>query len=405
MKTLLIKLPLTAHQPDWAYSHAWLSSNEPQGAIDVQEAPLGLLPEQNNAFEFVFLAPPKALSWHIVKLPAGLKKQPGKLLAALQGLLEDKLLQDPTHLHIALPKQWAPQEDIWVCVCDRMWLESHIRSFEASGRTVSKIVPEFAPPESGQQIHAVGDPRCDVLWITDAHQGVVPLPLQMLGEDTRWIDLTKPLQCEPAWADAVQARDLPLTLETTSSNWRVAIDNNWDLAQFSLQSNASSRSLRQLRRWTDSFWHAPQWKPARLGLLAMLLTQWVGINAWAWRTQQNWAEQTKTWQTILQTSFPKVSVVIDAPLQMQREVDRLQKNSGKLARSDFEALLSQMSDAWPVHQKTPHQLQYQNGQLIWPLADLKSADAKSMSEKLARHSYTLQQESETWRLKPKELQR
>lgn len=405
MRTLLIKLPLTLHQPDLAYHYAWLNSNSVQDSTDVQEAPLALFPQQNNAVELVFLAPSKALSWHAIKLPAGLKKHPGKLLAALQGLLEDRLLQDPTHLHIALPKQWSPQENIWVCVCDRTWLESHVRSFEASGRTVSRIVPEFAPPPTGQHIYAVGNPQSNVLWITDAQQGVVPLPLSMLSEACRWIDLTNPIQCEPAWVDTVQARDLPLRLENSFFHWPLAQENGWDLAQFSLQSNSRSRNFRLLRRWADTFWHAPQWKPARWGLVAVLLTQWLGLNAWAWKTQQNWAEQTQTWQTMLQTSFPKVNVVIDAPLQMQKEVDRLQKNSGQLVRTDFENLLTQMSNAWPARQKSPRQLQYQNGQLVWPLADLKSADAKSMNEQLERQGYNLQQASETWRLQPKELQR
>ncbi|MEY2993853.1 MAG: hypothetical protein RL357_788, partial [Pseudomonadota bacterium] len=341
--------------------------------------------------------------WHQVKLPDGLKRDSNKLMAALRGLLEDRVLQDLSQLHFALPKQWVSGESVWVCVCDLSWLESHYRAFEDAGRAVGRIVPELSPALDAQQIYAIGRPQTDPLWLTDRDQGVVPLNLQLLDQGLSWIDLETPIQCEPAWANAIEQRSRRLTLERIGSHWAKALNSGWDLAQFGLQTHSRARAWRQLSAWMDEFRTSRAWRPARWGLLVLVLAQFIGLNAWAWRTQQGWAEQTQAWTAILKNSFPKVQVVIDAPAQMQREVDRLQKGSGQLARSDFEMLLQQMGETWPKGKPTPSQLNYRNGELKWPLSALSASESVGMRDKLTRRGFTLAQHQNDWLLHATEL--
>jgi general secretion pathway protein L len=54
-----------------------------------------LLPKLDRASELVVMVPALALSWHRVELPPGLHKQKARLQAALHGLLEERLLDDP----------------------------------------------------------------------------------------------------------------------------------------------------------------------------------------------------------------------------------------------------------------------------------------------------------------------
>jgi general secretion pathway protein L len=61
----------------------------------------------------------------------------------------------------------------------------------------------------------------------------------------------------------------------------------------------------------------------------------------------------------LQTTFPSVTLVIDAPLQMQREVDALQQKSGSASSSDLEPLLAAFAGVLPAGQ-TPQQIHFAN---------------------------------------------
>jgi general secretion pathway protein L len=64
-------------------------------------------------------------------------------------------------------------------------------------------------------------------------------------------------------------------------------------------------------------------------------------------------------QSILKTTFPTVTLVIDAPLQMQREVNALEQKSGAASSTDLEPLLAALAGALPAGQ-TPQQIHYAN---------------------------------------------
>jgi len=124
------------------------------------------------------MAPAAALSWHRVTLPAGLGRGGAKLQAVLQGLLEDRLLQEPQQVHLALAPQWQSGEPVWVVACDKAWLQAHLQALQDAGLPVQRIVPELAPPASGQHWHALGDPDSGWLWCCDADHGVNGWPVE-----------------------------------------------------------------------------------------------------------------------------------------------------------------------------------------------------------------------------------
>ena len=85
----------------------------------------------------------------------------------------------------------------------------------------------------------------------------------------------------------------------------------------------------------------------------------MGLNALAWRERSALNAQQAGLQHILQTTFPSVSLVIDAPLQMQREVDVLQQKSGAVSSTDLEPLLAALALVLPAGQ-TPQQIHFAN---------------------------------------------
>ena len=70
--------------------------------LDHGSAPLALLP---RAGDVVAVVPARMLSWHRIVLP---KVNSARLRNALEGLLEERVLDDPQELHFALAPAAVP---------------------------------------------------------------------------------------------------------------------------------------------------------------------------------------------------------------------------------------------------------------------------------------------------------
>lgn len=396
MHTLLLRLPPTPPSPAAVYGMAELDLAAPPTRLNVSSAPLALLPRATRQTEVAALVPATALSWHRVTLPAGLGRSSAKLQAALQGLLEDRLLQDSAQVHLALAPQWTAGTPTWVAACDKAWLQAHLQTLQAAGLTVQRIVPEFSPPASGQSGHALGDESNGWLWCTDAEHGVSGWPVAAAAQMPNGWLASATLQAEPGLVRWAQARHgEAVALVDSAAHWRTAAASAWNLAQFELQTDARTRRLQGLRQTCDTLVRHPQWRPARWGLAALLFSQLVGLQAWAWMTRQQWQTEQDQWPQILQQSFPKVSVVVDAPLQMAREVARLRQASGQLTPQDFESQLQALGSALPPDVTAPTQLDYQEGQLRWPAPALSAAQQTAFEQALQRQGYRLHSEANT----------
>jgi general secretion pathway protein L len=131
------------------------------------------------------------------------------------------------------------------------------------------------------------------------------------------------------------------------------------LAQGEWAQGRAQRTQRQLQAAWQNLLHAPTWKPVRWGMVALVALQVLGLNALAWRERSALVAQQASLQHILKATFPSVTLVIDAPLQMQREVDVLQQKSGSAASTDFEPMLAALAGVLPAGQ-TPSQIHFAN---------------------------------------------
>ena len=400
MRTLLLQLPLALPGPQSVYGQAWV---EPSTTTrwSVRQAPLALLPTVGAQTPVVAIVPAAALSWHRVSLPPGLKSQSPRLLSALHGLLEEHLLQDPTQLHIALPPRAPAGQPLWVAVCDKAWLQQHLQALQAAQLSVQRLVPEFAPPEAGTQVHALGDEGSGCLCLRSSTHGVQTWPVAASAQlPSAWLEADEVL-AEPGLAAWAQSRwGERSRLVDSAHHWREALASAWDLAQFELADQLQPPRWWRWRERLDAFWRQPRWRPARWGLLAALLAQLIGLNAWAWMTRQHWQAQQEGWGRTLQESFPQVSVVVDAPLQMAREVARLRQASGQLGPADFEAQLQALGAALPVGVAGPTRLVYEDGVLQWPALSLTPAQTEALRQALAARAYQLHSDGAQWRLSP-----
>ena len=400
MRTLLLQLPLSLPGPQAVYGQAWTEPTAP-ARLTVRHAPLALLPTVGAQTPVVAIVPAAALSWHRVNLPLGLKNPSPRLLNALHGLLEDHLLQEPAQLHIALAPQAQAGQPVWVAVCDKAWLQQHLHALQAAQLSVQRLVPEFTPPADGAFAHALGDDDSGWLWLRSAQHGVQAWPVAASTHlPAPWLEATEVL-AEPGLAAWAQSRwGERSRLVDTAHHWSSALASGWELAQFELADQLRPQRWWRWRERLESLWRQPRWRPARWGLLALLMAQLVGLNAWAWMTRQHWQDQQESWGRMLQESFAHVTVVVDAPLQMARELARLRQASGQLGPADLEAQLQALGAALPAGVGGPTRIAYEDGVLQWPALSLSPEQTAALGQALAARGYQLHSEGRQWRLSP-----
>jgi general secretion pathway protein L len=361
MSSLIVSLPrerVTA-ATEWAYALT------PDGRIleSHGRAPAALLPAPRGAgAEVVAVVPVQALAWHRVELPKGVAPGSPRLRAALEGLLEERLLDEPETTHLALQPGAHAGAPAWVAACDRHWLRQALQALESAGRTVTRIVPEFAP-EGDAAHYVLGEPEQAVLVAASA-EGVLALPLSAAA-----VPLLPPLPesgprlAEPAVAAlAEQVLQHKWALQQAPQRWLQAAQTRWDLAQFEFASTGRARVLKKFATTWGELLHGPRWRPARWGAAVLVAAQLVGLNAWAWKERASLEAKRDAVRRTLTQTFPHVKVVVDAPIQMEREIALLRQVTGAASGRDLEALLAALASALPAG-RTPSGFDYTPGEL------------------------------------------
>ena len=122
----------------------------------------------------------------------------------------------------------------------------------------------------------------------------------------------------------------------------------------------------------------------------------MGLNAWAWKTRVDWQNQQQGWAQILRETFPQTQVVVDAPLQMAQQVERLRLSSGQLGVGDLEAMLAALGQAMPPDLAAPRQWTYQKGQLRLPDFKPSASQQQSLQQSLSTQGYQWRAEGDVW---------
>ena len=310
------------------------------------------------------------VAWHRIILP---KAPPARLRAALAGTLEEALLDDAESTHLALAPGAVAGQSTWVAAINRSWLRGELAELERHRVFVDRVVPAAwpdSPPcghfSAAHGIASVDDSSAhqDVVLTWSHVDGVAVLRLQgglarsllptELPIDARWTATPDVATAAERWLAA------PVAVVSAGERALQATRTLWNLRQFDLA--ARHRGTRAARDAWRRFL-SPGWRPVRYGLLALLVVQLVGLNAWAWRLRSELDSQRLAMVSLLQTTFPQVRAVLDAPLQMQREVDTLRAAAGRSSASDFEPMLLAAAAAWPPSQPPVGNLRYESGRL------------------------------------------
>jgi general secretion pathway protein L len=407
MSTLIICLPLAASGATAGYDYALSPDGRSLGVHS--SAPLALLPTPARGGEVVAVVPVSMLSWHRVELPKGVGPGSPRLRPILEGLLEDRLLDDAARLHLALAPSADADGGIWVAACDGQWLASHLHALEGAQRPVGRVVPEFAPSTGAMRLYALDEPGFPQLVITGQNAGgVLRLPLSTsafemipaLPEGTPAEDAEVMVLAEPGVAGVAEhTLHCKVSLLTRPQRWLDAARSPWDLAQFGLVSSGRTRTVKRLSGIGRDLLQSPGWRPARWGVAALLLANLVGLNAWAWREQSALDATRASLRTLLTQTFPQVRVVVDAPLQMEREVAALRQATGVASERDLETMLAAAGSALPAG-RVPGSIEFAAGEAKLKGLQLSPQEGSSLSLQLKNRGYAARVEGDTAIIRP-----
>ena len=356
--------------------------------------PPALLPSSD---EVILGVPAAALSWHQVTLPQGSMSGAVRLRSVLNGLLEDRLLDDPESLHFALePSARRGGAGLGG------GLQPHLAAQRRAGagsrgsardphRSRVRAPPAGSPP----MVFAIGDPDA-ALCIVCGTEGVATLPLDAAG-----VALAGPLPAdttalaEPAvaeLAESVLGRRLPIV--KPAERWLQASRSPWDLAQFDLASTGRARAGKKVAR------HGARAVARRRNGGRRAGARWpccwrslVGLNAWAWKERNALDAKRGAVRSLLTQTFPAVKLVVDAPVQMAREVAALQQATGGVTPSDLEPMLVALAASLPPG-RVPTAIDFSAGQLRLRGLGLPAAEFTSVKTALSSRGYSARTESD-----------
>ena len=420
---MIFVLPVAAAAEDAVYGYATSSggsSSDDHGSATLAQLPALLqnkapkspkstqtlpTPGRGGQADVVVLAPALMLSWHSVELPDGIGSGSPRLRAVLEGLLDERLLNDTAELHLALApvplSEAAASRRVWVCVCDASWLAGHLKALESLGIGVARVVPEFSPHDGPLQLSVVSATALTAPQIVATGEGVrgvarLPLSRTALGWVAGGGATPAPLiQAEPALAEAVrQALACDVVELPAHQRWRQAVQaSSWNLAQWGLASTRQTRLFKRLSRTAALWLTAPQWRLARWGVGAFLLVNLAGLNLLAWQKQAAIKAQRTALNNLLLQTFAKVQVVVDAPLQMEREMAALRQTSGVASAQDIESILALFGQFAPSR-TIPDGIDYVNRTARVKGLRLDSQNTADLLAQLRGHGYNARVEDD-----------
>lgn len=398
MSSLYVLLPATAATSQTEF--AFVASSDGHSVVRHGSAAPALLPQPSGAgAEVVAIAPAAALSWHQVELPKGVGARSPRLRPVLEGLLEDRLLDETDDLHFALQPAAPQAGSAWVAVCSRTWLRSVLQALEASGRAVSRVVPEHAP-EGEPSLSVQGEPEHPQL-VCAGRDGVVVLPLAHaslpllppLPDNT-------PLVAEPAVAAAAeQVLGHSPRLQPVHLRLLASAQGAWDLAQGEFASSSRARALKKFSTGWGHLLRAPQWRPARWAAALLVLVQLAGLNAWAWKERASLASKRDAARGILTQTFPNVRAIVDAPVQMEREVAALRQGTGGVSSRDLEPMLAAVAANLPPG-RSARSLDYNGTELRLRGIAANEQESQPIAQALRGQGYSAAQQGDVLVVRP-----
>ena len=271
-----------------------------------------LLPKADTVVAWVG---PTDVSWHRITLP---RAPASKLRAALVGMLEEQLLDDEQAVHLAVAPQPSAGQPTWVAAVHKRWLTQHLEQLEKAGAFVERVVPALWPddPATGHFFAAsdAADGSSAQTWLAYSDANGVRCA-RMAGtwvrdQMTAWARQGARWSAAPAVAaQAERWLGVAVAVRSDADHALQAVRSLWNLRQFDLAARA--RGSRFVRDNWKRVW-SPAWRPARIGVMALVVLHLIGINLWALHQRSEIERRKQAMVTLLKAAHRRWCLLADA---------------------------------------------------------------------------------------------
>ena len=325
------------------------------------------------------------VSWQRLAVP---KAPAARARAALGAMLEDTLLDDDEAVHAALAPGLTAGHSGWVAVTDKARLQRALADLQAAGIAVDRVLP-LSWPTPQPQVHVLPAEieGQEPMLVWSHADGVSCLRAGSLArQQLAAVDRSQLQRSAHPAAVAAAERwfEGPVSVRAEAERALLASRSGWNLLQFDLAPR--HRGLQALREALRRL-AAPEWRPVRIGTLALVALQVVGLNAWAWKLDRTLQDKRLAQTKLLQSVHPQVRSVLDAPLQMQRETEGLRAAAGQPGPADAEPLLAAAAAAWPEGQPPLATLRFEPGRLLLTPVGWADAQHQQFAERVRAAGY------------------
>lgn len=367
----------------------WALCDETGAVLQSGNDPLAALPKGNECIAIV--APDRVLNIS-AKLPPGPRR---RWQGALPFMAEEHTLPDPEENHV-VPGPVQAGGRIMLAVVDKPWLGRIVEACRTVNLPLRRMIPETSMPALAPGIWTLawdgnsGFVRTGLangMALDDGDADNAPLALRLhlnpapssLPEKIevrfpphipetqrilpRWNDLPVPLFAGPVW----DWRRAPIPANSLNLLW----------------GNFAPRAR------LGEYW--PKIRPAILILLAVIGVETIGANI-------EWAMLANEKKTLAQhmersfhAAFGDASTLVDAPLQMRRNLAELRHSAGLPDSSDFVQLLDAAARplaAFPAG--SVHALHYESGRLDVDIKLARGDDFKNLRQQLQNRGIKVQ---------------
>ncbi|MEQ1838737.1 MAG: type II secretion system protein GspL [Candidatus Nitrotoga sp.] len=325
----------------------WALCDDSGTLLQTGHDPLANLPKGHECI--AILAPDRVLSIAST-LPPGLKR---RSQAALPFIAEEYTLTEPDNNHV-VPGKMLDDGRTALAVVDKTWLSRIIEACRNAKITLRRVIPEtFMPPLEAGGWTMIWDGKSGFLrtgvtsgLALDSNDHAMPLGLQL---QLRTATLPQKIMVSfpQSTSSHIPQGDNEGTMSATQQlpawhNLSVPLVSGaaWDWRSASIPPEALNMlwgelapSIR-LKEW----W--PSMRPVALLLLALFLIEAIGTNIeWAMLTQER-KTLTDSMQRSFRSAFGEGSALVNAPLQMQRNLAEIRHAAGLPDEGDFLPLIN-----------------------------------------------------------------
>lgn len=315
----------------------WALCDETGAVLQSGNDPLAALPKCQECIAIV--APDRVLCIG-VKLPPGSRR---RWQAALPFVAEEHTLPDPEENHV-VPGPAQAGGRIMLAVVDKPWLRRIVDACRTANLPLRRMIPEtFLPalaPETWTLVWNgsggfVRTGSASGMALDNGDTNTAPLALRLRLNPAQAslpekIEVRFPQHVPEAQRALPQWDDLPVTLSAGQA---------WDWRRAAIPDDALNLLWGDFapRARISEWW--PKLRPAALILLAALGVEAIGANIeWAMLTNEKKA-LTQDMARSFRTAFGDAGTLVNAPLQMQRNLADLRHTAGLPDDGDFLPLL------------------------------------------------------------------